>query len=53
MVAACSLNSYGEILFYFIPFHFTYVIYADSVVRNGWARASVWQTGRPDHLSFV
>jgi len=36
--------------FYFISFHFVYVIYAARFVRNCWARASVGQTRRMGHL---
>jgi len=38
---------------YFISFHFIYLIYAASIVGNGWIRPSVGQTERPDHLSFT
>jgi hypothetical protein len=39
--------------FYFIPFHFIYIVYYASVVRNGWVSPSVGETGRPGHLSFT
>ena len=49
-VVYCPIEN---IVFYFVPVHFNYFTYADSIVRNGWVHLPVKQTGRPDHLSFT